>query len=383
MKAFFRRYETRLFGIFLASLIVYLLIAYFYHAPRGYYGTLEQPRFADPWIARGETLLSGGLLYRDVFTSTPPLTNFIFLPPVMFSKAFGHVNPWATLSFMVYFSLFNLFGAFVLLYMTKNRQEGFYAATLFLLNPLTFGNTILRRQDESIVVFFIGLSLLLLLRQQHVRSAIMIGLSMMVKLTGAVTLPIAILHTRKWQYFVLPAVVFFLVMTPFFITAGRDAMFWDVSQTHTEHPFQYGGVSLGSLWNRYHEVAEHVPLVVPSVLFVVGVGLTAAFITWKRFGILEDTTILIAMVLIFSPKLHTGYFSMLALTMAPLLRRYRLTWAYMLFGVLALVADFYKWPIENFPIALYIMGLAFVVLFGMVVRIVLPLKRKETAVTSQ
>ena len=75
-----RRYEIRLFGVFLLLLVVYLLIAYFIHAPRGYYGTIEQPRFADPWIARTETILSGGLLYRDVFTTTPPLTNIIAHP---------------------------------------------------------------------------------------------------------------------------------------------------------------------------------------------------------------------------------------------------------------------------------------------------------------
>ena len=67
MRKFIRLYEVQLTVIFLISLFVYLAIAYFFHAPRGYYGTIEAPRFADPWIARGETILSGGLLYRDVF----------------------------------------------------------------------------------------------------------------------------------------------------------------------------------------------------------------------------------------------------------------------------------------------------------------------------
>ena len=43
---------------------------------------------------------------------------------------------------MIYFSLFNLFGAYVLLYVGETKKEGFTAAVVFLLNPLTFGNTV-------------------------------------------------------------------------------------------------------------------------------------------------------------------------------------------------------------------------------------------------
>ena len=105
--------SIRLVAIFLASIIIYLLIARYYHAPQGYYGTTDQPRFADPWIARSETILNGGLLYRDVFTTTPPLTNLLLIPPSLIPIYFGNINPWATLSYMLWFSLFNLFAALV------------------------------------------------------------------------------------------------------------------------------------------------------------------------------------------------------------------------------------------------------------------------------
>jgi len=151
-----RTYALRILAIFLALFVVYLLIAYFVLEPMGYYGTAEQPRFADPWIARAETIVNGGLLYRDVFTTTPPLINLLLIPPALVSGLFGHLNPWATLSFMTYFSLFNLFTAYALLYTTKDREEGYRAALVFLLNPLTFGNSLLRRQDESILAFYTG-----------------------------------------------------------------------------------------------------------------------------------------------------------------------------------------------------------------------------------
>jgi hypothetical protein len=364
-----KRYDVRLLALFFVSLIVYLLIAYYFHAPRGYYGTMDAPRFADPWIARSETILNGGLLYRDVFTTTPPLTNFLLIPPSLIPIYFGNVNPWSTLSYMIWFSLFNLLAAFVLLRMGETKEAGFRAAVFFLLNPLTFGNTVLRRQDESVIVFFIAIALWLLLQREHTRSAIAVGAALLVKLTGAVVLPIAVLHTRKWQYFILPALVFFLGMAPFLWAAGRDAVIWDVNQRDAEHPFQFDGVSLGALWNKYHDEASQLPLTIPSILFVGGVAAAAAYIAWRRIGILEDMTIMIAVVLILSPKLHTGYFSMLALTMAPLLAKYRLQPIYFLFGGLAVVADFYKWPIENFPVAFGLMVVTLALLLVAVVRL--------------
>ena len=377
LSGFMQRYETKLFLLFVFLLLIYLAIAYFIHWPAGYYGSIEQPRFADPGIARTEAILSGGLLYRDVFTTTPPLTNFLLIPPAYLAGKLGHVNPWATLSFMLYFSLFNFFGALVLLYMGETRREGFWTAVFFLLNPLTFGNTILRRQDESVVVFFIGVALLLFLKRKHLSAAVSMGLAVLVKLTGGIVLPIAFLHSRKWHYLVIPAVVFFTAVSPFLILAGRSAMFWDFSQQEGEHPFQFGGVSLVALWNQFHEGTQLVGLEMPSILFVLGVGAVLLFIAWKRIGVVEDLTILIAVILLLTPKLHTGYFSMLAFSMAPLLKKYRLFWIYYLFGGLAIIADYYKWPIENFPIAFYLMVAVVVLLIIAVIKIIWQGLRQE------
>lgn len=370
MRVILRRYDIRVTIVFVALLALYLAIAYFFHAPRGYYGTVEAPRFADPWFERAETILNGDLLYEDVFTTTPPLTNYLLLPPAIFSSFFGHVNPWATLSFMLYFSLFNLLAALVLLYMADDRSEGFYAALFFLINPLTFGNTILRRQDESIIVFFVAIALALYLKRRHVAAAVGIGVAMLVKLTGAMILPVAFLRSRKWYYLIIPFLVFFLVFAPFLATAGRDAVFWDVTRGGTEHPFQFRGVSLGALWNGFQNQSNPVPLIFLSIIFTIGVAATLLVLSQKSFGFLEDVTILIAVVLLLSPKLHTGYFSFLALTMAPLLKRYRLQFIYLAFGAIAIVADFYKWPIVDFPAAFGLMVVVSLLLVYAVVKIV-------------
>jgi hypothetical protein len=363
-----RAYELRILGVFVISFVVYLLIAYFILAPMGYYGTPEQPRFADPWIARAETIMSGGLLYRDVFTTTPPLINFLLIPPTLFSGLFGHLNPWATLSFMSYFSIFNLFTAYALLYTAKDRAEGYRFALYFLLNPLTFGNSLLRRQDESILVFFFSLALLFLLHQHRWRASVAIGLTLLIKLTGVLMIPIAFLRDRDWRYIIIPPIVFALVFGPFLIAAGRSAIFFDVTQGRTQHPFQFRGVSLGKLWAQGHDGELLVSLPVYSAVLVLGVGIISAFILWKPLGLLQDLTLLTTAIFVLSPKLHCGYFSLLVLTMAPLLRQYRITGLYFVFSALALIADIYKWPIENFSVAFNLMVGVFIILIVIMVR---------------
>ncbi len=350
-----RRYTYYIVGLFLLSLVVYLLIAYFIHAPRGYYGTIDEPRFADPWIARSETILNGGLLYRDVFTSTPPLTNLLLIPPSLIPIIIGLVNPWATLSFMVYFSIFNLFTAFVLLNIGPSKTDGFLAAVLFLLNPLTFGNTILRRQDESILVFFVALSLLFILKNQHTRAAIAIGVSLLVKLTGGLLIPVAFFKKRDWRYLIIPPLVFFIVLLPFLLLAGKDAIFWDFTTSGAQHPFQFKGVSLMTLWNAMNVETRQISILPVAILLVVAVAGAAAIIARSKFGIVEDMIILTTAVFLFSPKLHTGYFSVLVLLMAMLIKDWRLAILYFLFGALALVADFYKWPIIDYQAAFWLM----------------------------
>jgi Gpi18-like mannosyltransferase len=366
-----RRYELSIVAVFLVVLVAYLLIALVFHAPRGYYGTIEQPRFADPWIARSETVLSGGVLYRDVFTSTPPLTNFLIILPSLVPILAGNVNPWATLSFMLFFSLFNLFTALVLFRMGYKTAAGFWAAVLFLLNPLTFGNTVLRRQDESILVFFFALSLLLILRDENTKAAIAIGLALLIKLSAGLLIPVALLHKRDWRYLVIPPAIFLLALAPFLILAGRDAIFWDFTTRDAQHPFQFDGVSLVALWNRFHVESGQVPLLPIAIIMILGVAAAIAFIVWRRLGVIESLIVLTTVVFVLSPKLHTGYFSLLVMLLAPFIKDWKMAALYLLFGTTAIVADYYKWPIADFQIAFWIMVvvLAFMVFLAVGVRL--------------
>jgi hypothetical protein len=363
-----RHYELSLLLISLVLFVVYLVIAGVVLYPRGYYGTAGEPSYADPWIARAETILDGGMLYEDVSTTTPPLVNFLLVPPVLVSGLFGHRNPWSTLSFMAYFSIFNLLTAYVLLNTEKDREAGYLSALYFLLNPLTFGNSVLRRQDESILVFFFSLGLLFLLHNRRWRASIAIGLAILIKLSGALLVPVALVHKRDWTYLVVPVVVFGLVFAPFLWSAGESAVFWETSGDNKQHPFQLHGISFGNLWRHGHDEVPLISLRAHSIILVVGSALALAFIAWKPLGLLEDLSLITVTGLLLSPKLHTGYFALVVLTMAPLVRRYRIAWLYLPSGLLVMLADMCKSELSAYNAALGLLAGGFLLLIWAIVR---------------
>jgi hypothetical protein len=359
-----RKYGLRIVGIFLLLLAVYLAVAWFGLEPLGYYGTAEEPRFADPWIPRAETILGGGLLYRDVYTTTPPLVNYLLVPPAVAASLFGHRNPWATVSFQVYFSLFNLLAALALLRFERDPVDGYRHARYFLLNPMTFGNSVLRRQDEAILVFFLALVLLFFVHARHWRAAITLGLSLLVKVSGALVLPVAFLRTRDWKYVVVPPVLFALVFAPFVLVAGESASIWDLTRRDTQHPFYFAGISLWALWARWNEGRPLLDLTAQSVIMVLGVSAALVLIALKPRGLFEDLTLLTTTALLLSPKLHCGYFCILVLFMAPLVHRYRMGVFYLLFGLIALVTDIVKWPLEDWANAFRLIAVVYAVLIA-------------------
>jgi hypothetical protein len=355
-------YEIRILALFSISLAFYAIIARWIYTPTGYYA-----HFSDPWFERTEAIISGKLLYKDVFTTTPPLTNYLLVPPSLIARLFNYQNPGATVAFMLYFAFFNLLSAYVLFYMSASRPAGWHAAAFFLLNPLTLGNAVLRRQDEAILVFFLGLSLFFLSKQRPVQAAFSMGLTLLVKLWGLILLPIAFLHTRDWKLLVIPVLVFAIVFAPFLITAGQSAFIWNPGTFNAEHPFQLDGISLGALWVRWQGTGQEVILPLMVILLCVGVCTASALVLWKQPGVLEDLSILISIILLLSPKLHAGYFALLAFTLSPLLKPYRLKTQYFLMGALVIILDFYKYPLRNYPVSIALLGMVSILLITVIV----------------
>jgi len=259
---------------------------------------------------------------------------------------------------MVYFSLFNLFSAYALLALSPDEMRGYRSAVAFLLNPLTMGNAVLQRQDESILTFFFALALLCIMHHKTWRASVIMGLGLLIKITAGLVIIVSFLQEFRWRYLLVPGLVFAIVMAPFLLEAGEKAKFWDLGREHAEHPFQFGGVSLGSLYAKGHDAGQDLVLRVYSTLLVVGVGAVLCVICWRPQGLLEDLALLLTMVLVLSPKSHPGYFSLLTLTLAPLLDRYQIHWRYYAVMALVLVASICKFPLDYYDIGLGIMVLA-------------------------
>ena len=189
---------------------------------------------------------------------------------------------------------------------------------------------------------------------------------MLVKLSGSLMVPIAFLRTRDWRYLIIPPAIFVLVFAPFIISGGETAV-TNVAQRGTQHPFRFRGISLGALWETMRNVDSRTGLAIYSVALVVCVTVLLVIIYRKPLGLFEDMAMLTTGVLILAPNLHNGYLLILVLMMAPLVRKYRLHAFYFSFGFLALLADMFKWPIENFEIAFGLMVATFLIMIMSVV----------------
>lgn len=294
-----------LWGVFILLTLAYLALAHVVLAPFDYYGSVYESRFADPWIARAETILRGGLLYRDVPTMTPPLVNLLLIPPVLVSGLFGHQNPAATLAFMLYFALFTLANAHLLSLAAAERAAGRAAALAFLLNPLTLGNAILRRQDEAILVFGFALTLLWLERRQHTRAALALAATLLIKLTGVLLIPVALRHSRRRRYLVLPGLVFALALAPFLLLAGQQALFFNTGQRDAQHPFQFDGLNpFALLYAARGSLPPDGVLWAWSAVFLAGMAGALVLMMRRPRGIWEDLSLLLGVTLLLTPKLH-------------------------------------------------------------------------------
>lgn len=426
MKASPIRNHCAIAAVFLVLLTCYLGLAWFVYAPRDYYER-GGPRLSDPWKDRTKVILRGENVYlgTKLPTTTPPLTNYLLVLPTAAALQCWE-NPWATLCYMLYFAMFCLFSAWTLAAMQETPSHGLLTAATFLLSPLTLGNAVLRRQDEAILVFFIGLVLYLIYRRRHVLAGAALGAALLVKLGALLLVPLALLHAGRqserhagespppmrerlrsidWRYVWIPLLVFAVGFAPFWISAWRArniraAVIWDTRTHGKQHLKQLAGLSPWNLvfqrlnssahgrlriaktimgyedfdetgWDdtrREREYALRKARYIRRALCCLAVGLTLAvgLVAWRRFDIMLSLSVLLAAALLLTTKLHVGYFSLLAFTLAPFVsRKWYLFLLYALFGAFLLRADFCKFPGKDMQNAALWMATAVVTLVAL------------------
>jgi len=139
---------------------------------------------------------------------------------------------------------------------------------------------------------------------------------------------------------------------------------------------------LMTLWNNMNVESRQISIIPVAVVFIVAIIGAAALIARKSYGVVQDLLILTTAVFLFSPKLHTGYFSILVLLMAILIKDRRLAILYFFFGALALVADFYKWPIIDYRVAFWLMVVVLILMVVLTIGLRLQSENGEELQTS-
>lgn len=98
---------------------------------------------------RAQAILDGLILYKDIDVESPPLINYLFVPPQLFGG-----EAWM---FEIWFSLFPLFTGLLMYTILRkwNEHEAFLAACLAIICPYALIDATWGIQDEPIVAFFL------------------------------------------------------------------------------------------------------------------------------------------------------------------------------------------------------------------------------------
>ena len=169
---------------------------------------------------RTSLILHGGLIYRDLDIESPPLINYLLLPPQIVGGEW-----WA---YEMYFSLFPILTALGI-YMVMRRwheHQAFLAALLFVMCPFAVQDATWGIQDEPMVAFFYILPVLLLLSGRKGWSAVAAAIGFWTKFLPIVTYPITLLsvegRAERLRNLGLVLLVSALVMLPFLILCPTE-----------------------------------------------------------------------------------------------------------------------------------------------------------------
>ncbi len=263
------------------------------------------------YIERAKTILKGGLLYRDVVTKTPPLINYLLVPPVYFGGT--------PLAFEIYFSFFVFLTVISLYYFLARINEGLaYAASFaFLLLPTTLATPTLCRQDESIVVFFFVLPLLLLYScNKKYLFPILSSMGVWIKMHSIFLIPPFLMKQRGKaivKHLLIIASISLLITAPFILLAFDEFM-WFIKFYLLGKGEELQGISL---WR----ILDANGIAIPSLLLIIMLfaGLIAVYIKFHRESIWKIALLSVIVYFIFYPKIHYEYYLMLFVVAIPYL----------------------------------------------------------------
>lgn len=263
------------------------------------------------YIQRAQTILDGQLLYRDVDTRTPPLINYLLVPPV---AAGG-----SALAFEIYFATFIILATLSLYHFLSriDDKKAFTGALAFVLLPSTSVIPTFARQDEAIVVLFFLLPLLAMAvsRRRWLYSA-GAALGVWIKMHSLFLIPPFLVRERRQalKHVVVMAAVSLAATLPFLLLAF-DEFVWHLKF----YLLGQGEASLQgiSLWRILDSQGVGVPQL--GLIAVMGIGFFAVYYLGYRkdLGVWKTVGLTLLLYFLLYPKIHYEYYLMLFGLLAP------------------------------------------------------------------
>jgi len=263
------------------------------------------------YVERAKAILEGKLLYRDVETKTPPLINYLLVPPVLFGGS--------SLAFELYFSFFVVLTVISLYHFLSSvdRRFAFAAAISFLFIPTTLATPTLCRQDESIVVFFFILPLLLL--YAHKRKglySLLAAMGVWMKMHSVFLIPPFLLRQRGKElarHLLIMAGTSLVIILPFLVLAFNDFT-WYLKFYLLGEGEELQGISV---WRILDSQGITVPGMV--LIGILGVVLVGIYVWQYKKSLWRCILLSMMAYFIIYPKIHYEYFLMLFVVAAPYL----------------------------------------------------------------
>ncbi len=265
------------------------------------------------YINRARTILEGKLLYKDVDTQTPPLINYLLVPPVYFGAS--------PLAFEIYFSAFIILTTLAVFYFLSYRDEkkAFSSAIAFLLVPTTLVVPTFARQDEAVVVFFFILPLLMIAADRSINAyTFFSSLGVWIKMHSIFLIPPLFLKVKGKEMIkqaLIIMAVSIAVTLPFLIVAF-DKFMWYLKFYLLGEGGKLEGISFWRIMDSQGYSIPNIILIgamITSFLFVY-------YIAYKRkFGIWKTVSLTLILYFVIYPKIHYEYFLMLFAVLLPYL----------------------------------------------------------------
>jgi len=207
------------------------------------------------------TILAGGLIYRDVEWTYPPLYAYLMAPAMLILGDQSYA--WKILPI-----IFHMATGILILKATRSWTPLF----LYVFSPLPFLASSIWGSFDVVAGFFTVLALVLLLRGRHALSAISLAVGINMKYFPVVLLIPMLLYLKRERvlYFSIVLITSLLMNSPFMFLAWNDWLQQAVLFQLARAPGGYSLYNLitGNLWGGPPEVGLVLPLALFLLYFV-------------------------------------------------------------------------------------------------------------------